>query len=88
MLRFPEGMRALIKEAAEKNSRTMNAEIISRLRDSFHEEAPAPLADEAMNIIGQAVRETIAVMYEAGWAPPAAASALAPAKHSPKKPKE
>lgn len=35
MLRFPEGMRATIKEAAEKNGRTMNAEIIARLHASF-----------------------------------------------------
>jgi len=35
MLRLPEGMRALIKEAAESNGRTMNAEIVARLEQTF-----------------------------------------------------
>jgi hypothetical protein len=35
MLRFPEGMRQRIKEAAESNGRTMNAEIVARLQESF-----------------------------------------------------
>lgn len=39
MLRFPDGMRARIKEAAERNGRTMNAEIIARLHASFQEQA-------------------------------------------------
>lgn len=41
MLRFPEGMRALIKEAAEKNGRTMNAEIVARLQGSLDAAATA-----------------------------------------------
>lgn len=32
MLRLPEGMRDEIKEAADRNGRSMNAEIIARLR--------------------------------------------------------
>lgn len=35
MLRFPEGMRARIREAAEANGRSMNSEIIARLEASF-----------------------------------------------------
>lgn len=35
MLRLPEGMRSSIKEAADKNNRTMNAEIVARLQGSF-----------------------------------------------------
>ena len=35
MLRFPEGMRERIRVAAEKNGRSMNAEIVSRLDESF-----------------------------------------------------
>ncbi|MBU4529193.1 MAG: Arc family DNA-binding protein [Hoeflea sp.] len=34
-LRFPPGLREQIKEAAQKNARSMNAEIISRLEHSF-----------------------------------------------------
>jgi len=35
MLRFPDGMRDTIKASAENNGRSMNAEIIQRLRISF-----------------------------------------------------
>lgn len=35
MLRFPEGMRDRLKEAAKSNNRTMNAEILARLEQSF-----------------------------------------------------
>lgn len=35
MLRFPDGMRDRLKEAAKANNRTMNAEIVARLQDSL-----------------------------------------------------
>lgn len=35
VVRFPEGMRDRIKEAAEVNNRSMNAEIVARLEASF-----------------------------------------------------
>lgn len=35
MLRVPDGMRDRIKAAADANNRTMNAEIVARLYDSF-----------------------------------------------------
>lgn len=35
IIRFPDGMRDMIKEAANANGRSMNSEIIARLRDSF-----------------------------------------------------
>lgn len=35
MLRLPDGMRDQIKAAAEANNRSMNAEIVARLTDSF-----------------------------------------------------
>ena len=35
MLRFPEGMRERIRVAAEKSGRSMNAEIVARLDESF-----------------------------------------------------
>lgn len=34
-LRFSEGMREQIRKAAESNNRTMNAEIVDRLQQSF-----------------------------------------------------
>ena len=35
MLRFPDGMRDKIAEIAKSNGRSMNAEIIARLEQSF-----------------------------------------------------
>lgn len=35
VIRMPEGMRDKIREAAEANNRSMNAEIVSRLESSF-----------------------------------------------------
>lgn len=40
MLRLPDGMRAQIRVAAEENSRSMNAEIVARLRASFDSSDP------------------------------------------------
>lgn len=39
MIRLPEGMRELIAEAAERNGRSMNAEIVARLDRSFDADA-------------------------------------------------
>lgn len=35
MLRLPEGLRTALKAAAAKNGRSMNAEMVARLEDSF-----------------------------------------------------
>lgn len=35
VVRFPDGMREKIRAAAEANNRSMNAEIIARLQESF-----------------------------------------------------
>lgn len=43
-LRLPEGLRDIIKVAAEKNGRSMNTEIVERLDHSFHR-GPEQLAD-------------------------------------------
>jgi len=40
MVRFPDGMRDRIRDEADKNGRSMNAEIIARLEASF-EQNPA-----------------------------------------------
>lgn len=44
IVRFPDGMRDRIKAAADAAGRSMNAEIIQRLEDSFSE----PLDDDVM----------------------------------------
>ena len=40
MVRMPEGMRERIAEAAKANNRSMNAEIVARLEESFPPERP------------------------------------------------
>lgn len=42
IIRLPDGMREQIAQAAKENERTMNAEIIYRLKRSFHTELPIP----------------------------------------------
>jgi hypothetical protein len=40
MLRLPEGMRDQLKSSALANNRTLNAEIVARMADSFKTAAP------------------------------------------------
>lgn len=44
ILRFPDGMRDNIAEAAKANNRSMNAEIVARLAKSFEPLPPAELS--------------------------------------------
>ena len=39
-IRLPDGMRDLIRAEAEKNNRSMNAEIVARLEASFGMDIP------------------------------------------------
>lgn len=45
-LRLPEGMRDRLRDAAEANGRSMNAEIVARIEGSFEAQAADPLQDE------------------------------------------
>ena len=40
MVRLPDGMRERIKGAAERNGRSMNAEMVQRLEQSFEVDVP------------------------------------------------
>jgi ubiquinone biosynthesis protein UbiJ len=40
LIRFTDDMRARLAEAAEQNRRSMNAEILARLRSTFDEVTP------------------------------------------------
>lgn len=46
IVRFPPGMRERIKQDAEKNNRSMNAEIIARLESSFQPTPQKLVIDE------------------------------------------
>ncbi|MGB0467069.1 MAG: Arc family DNA-binding protein [Pontibacterium sp.] len=47
-LRFPEGMRDQVKEASKESGRSMNAEIVHRLEETFINTHPATDAGELM----------------------------------------
>lgn len=51
IVRFPDGMRDKIAEAAKANNRTMNAEIVARLEVSFAGVLPATTPDAAMSAL-------------------------------------
>ncbi|SBW12707.1 Transcriptional repressor arc (modular protein) [uncultured Alphaproteobacteria bacterium] len=53
IVRMPDGMRDRIREAAEANNRSMNAEIVARLEESFSGETKLSL---------EAVRELIPIL--------------------------
>lgn len=44
MLRFPDGMRPALKAEAERNNRSLNAEIIGRLEESMSPRSPQGMA--------------------------------------------
>jgi plasmid stability protein len=53
MLRFPDGMRARIKIRADKNNRSMNAEIVSTLELAY----PAPA--DTMHLVIDDIRRVL-----------------------------
>lgn len=64
MVRLPDGMRERISEEAEKNRRTMNAEIVARLEKSFEAKdqsgqarpvVPTPKHEERLHAVESAV---------------------------------
>lgn len=63
VVRFPDGMREKIRAAAEANNRSMNAEIIARLQDSFAAEDglkhPVPAGSTMTTRTAAAVQELI-----------------------------
>ena len=68
IVRFPDGMRECIAEAAKASNRSMNAEIVARLQASFEPStsglataAITKLLDEQYERLMALVREAIAV---------------------------
>lgn len=58
-LRLPDGMRDALKIAADENGRSMNAEIVSRLQQSFdvRSMARAVVLDEAIKSLQQSAKD-------------------------------
>lgn len=59
MLRFPDGMREQIADAAKKNARSMNAEIVDRLERSFRPENHAANVIEDLRVKLFEIEETL-----------------------------
>ncbi|MBA8820677.1 hypothetical protein FHW00_003012 [Ochrobactrum sp. P6BSIII] len=68
VLRLPDGMRDRIKLAAEKNNRSMNAEIIATLEEAYPSSLPAPYffpgSDTGMLVLHWNSRSWIAVDWD------------------------
>lgn len=45
IVRLPDGMRDRLKGAADTNNRSVNAEVVARLEDSFDEIVPEPVRE-------------------------------------------
>jgi len=68
MLRMPEGMREQIRLSAEHYGRSMNAEIVARLRESFDSEKQLEEVSKASATLDQklaVVRREIGLMEQA-----------------------
>lgn len=67
LVRMPEGMRDQLKDAAKTNNRTMNAEIVARLQESFaHPKDRIPGSPEEIKAFAEGVAQAL---IEGGWSP-------------------
>lgn len=63
VVRFPDGMRDRIAEAAKANGRSMNAEIIARLQSTFtptQQRLDFQAREELLTLVNEAIDERIA----------------------------
>ena len=63
LLRLPDGMRDMLKAAAEANNRSINAEIVTRLSLSFKEEGAWRRNQEEHNATAQFVSALMEAMH-------------------------
>ncbi|WP_292411436.1 Arc family DNA-binding protein [Mesorhizobium sp.] len=57
-LRFPDGLRDRLKEAGKGNNRSMNAEIVARLKASF--DAPSAIDAEVSKLLAEHINRKVA----------------------------
>ncbi|WP_104492730.1 Arc family DNA-binding protein [Paracoccus denitrificans] len=71
-LRMPPDLKARVKAAAEANNRSMNAEIVSRLEETFLAESFATTGKSADNLadIDDLAEKLVALIMEKGLIPP------------------
>lgn len=65
VVRFPDGMRDRIAEAAKAAGRSMNAEIVARLEASFTD---GPKIE--WDTVESAIEKTVEALIAKGWRPP------------------
>lgn len=66
IVRFPDGMRNLLKAEAAKNKRSLNAEIVARLEDSLSGAASSELyMDHVMSMNEVTASKVIGLLHEA-----------------------
>ena len=65
MVRFPEGLRERIKEAAEANGRSMNSEIVSALEDAYPDPSLDGVTWESLNIDPDGMKEVLQIIRAA-----------------------
>ncbi|PZP58300.1 MAG: hypothetical protein DI597_19400 [Pseudoxanthomonas spadix] len=78
VVRFPEGMRERIAEAAKANNRSMNAEIIGRLEASFLDEQRGAEALAAVQAHNEEFRQRLSAVERKLGIPPEAENGLPP----------
>lgn len=55
IVRFPEGMRDRLKNAAHVNGRSLNSEIITRLQQSFQSPMAAPVPGRSNTVLTEEI---------------------------------
>lgn len=68
-VRMPNGLRDRLRDAAEANKRSMNAEIIARLEESFAAPAPASVDTKRLQTLIDTLLEAVE-MHQDGTPPP------------------
>lgn len=60
-LRLPASLKTRLKRAADASNRSMNAEVVARLEDSFdkHKVAPAPVDDRTLDLFAEKVGDVL-----------------------------
>lgn len=64
IIRLPDGMRDQLKEAAEANDRTMTAEVVYRLRESFDKEVARKEPEDASSLFSETVEREFETLRE------------------------
>lgn len=64
IIRLPDGMRDQLKEAAEANDRTMTAEVVYRLRESFDKEVARKEPEGASSLFAETVEREFETLRE------------------------